>query len=100
MKFATGSHLWDFTDQTIDQGHFAVPDGATWREEAAVMQAGGASFHHCLTLHGSGPNVSGATRCSLAIHLRTEKSWPHDGNPFTSFLDDDKVCPIIFGEKR
>ena len=31
---------------------------------------GEVSFHHCLTIHGSGPNLSNAPRRSIAVHLQ------------------------------
>ena len=34
------------------------------------MRRGQVSFHHCRTVHGSGPNHATQPRRSLAIHLR------------------------------
>jgi ectoine hydroxylase-related dioxygenase (phytanoyl-CoA dioxygenase family) len=35
------------------------------------MKAGQVSFHHALTIHGSGPNASAEARRSMAVHLMT-----------------------------
>lgn len=35
-----------------------------------VLKRGQVSFHHCRTIHGSGPNRSATARRSLAIHLQ------------------------------
>ena len=34
------------------------------------MRKGQVSFHHCLTMHGSGPNLSDRTRIALSAHLQ------------------------------
>lgn len=73
------------------------------------------SFHHCRTIHGSGPNRSGRPRRSIAIHMqpgenrfvqhvlpsgnvaehgndhlvrRTENGEPDYGDP--------AVCPVLW----
>lgn len=60
--------------------------------------AGAMSFHHRLTIHGSGPNNSSRPRQSFAVHLRTEKSWPRaDADAYkTAHLEDPVASPIIF----
>lgn len=34
------------------------------------LQKGEVSFHHCLTIHGSGPNLSDRPRRSIAVHMQ------------------------------
>ena len=77
---------------------FPVPDGRSWEEVPALLAPGGASFHNCLTFHGSGPNRSAGPRRSLAIHMRTEKSAPVDGRRagLTAFIDDPERNPVIY----
>jgi ectoine hydroxylase-related dioxygenase (phytanoyl-CoA dioxygenase family) len=107
MKFVPGSHQWknvgggDFFSQNLDQSSFSVPEGQAWREISAVMQAGGLSLHDKRTLHGSGQNTSNNPRCSLAIHLRTDKSRPLGGGRkgLARFIDDSNICPIICGSR-
>lgn len=108
MHFVEGSHRWGF----LDQGNFfdqnledqraglKLPPGAEWRETAAVLPPGGASFHHCLTVHGSGPNRSSGLRRSLAIHLRTEKSRAKGSraDSLAKYIDNTNYCPVIWGE--
>jgi ectoine hydroxylase-related dioxygenase (phytanoyl-CoA dioxygenase family) len=36
------------------------------------LEKGQVSFHHCLTIHGSGPNRGTAPRRSIAVHLQDE----------------------------
>jgi len=66
------------------------------------MSTGGMSFHDKLLLHGSGHNTSNKPRCSLAIHLRNEKSKPlsSERGILTNYIDDLDICPIIYGNKH
>jgi len=107
MKFVARSHRWegvgsgDFFKQHVDVSSFSVPEGEHWEEVPAVMQAGGLSLHHKFTLHGSGPNTSGAPRRSIAIHLRTDRSRPIGGGRanHARFIDDPTLNPTIYGKK-
>lgn len=78
MQFVPGSHRWglvedglDFFDHNIERQyeHIRSVGGESARPVNIVLRAGQVSFHHCLTLHGSGPNVTASPRRSLAIHL-------------------------------
>ena len=42
-----------------------------WIDEPCVQREGEGevSFHHCLTLHGSGPNLSDTARLCLISHM-------------------------------
>lgn len=106
MHFVRGSHQWgllpgsDFFGQGLAQQKrelVALANGE-WVEVAATLPKGGVSFHHCLTLHGSGPNYSAGPRRSLAVHLRTERSRPVGGKRagLTAFIDDPTHCPVVF----
>lgn len=107
MKFLRGSHRWghqdglsNFYGQDIDQQRRAITaQGRDWDEAPAIVPAGGVSFHDRLTFHGSEANHSGRPRRSLAIHLRTEQSWPDPAKPhaLTSFIDQPDLCPVIYG---
>ncbi len=106
MRFVRGSHRWGF----LDQGDFFagdqqalrnsidVPENEQWEEASALMAAGGVSFHHCLTFHGSLANTSNRPRCSVAVHLRTEQVEPIAGDEsyYVSHLDDPAYAPVIY----
>lgn len=109
MRFVRGSHRWGYfedgsdffePDHDTQQQAFRVPDGAVWEEVPAILPPGGVSFHHSLTLHASGPNLSTGPRRSFALHMRTEKSRPIFGTPGTDYyvtnLDDPVKAPVIF----
>jgi len=105
MLFARKSHEWghldrgDFFGQNLEATKQKIRDasGQPWEEAPDVMPAGGVSFHHRLTVHGSRPNQSAKPRISFAIHLRTEDSWPAETPHFyNEHLDDEKICPVIW----
>jgi hypothetical protein len=88
VSFVDGSHRWpeevvlDFFNTDLSRlGTLRV----THRVEVVThdIPRGGMSFHHCRTVHGSGPNRSGQQRRSLAVHLQ-----PGD-NEFVPRHDDD-----------
>ena len=108
MSFVRGSHHWgllqgsDFFGQDLEaqKRDMALPEGSAWEEVGATMPKGGVSIHHCLTLHGSGPNYSAGPRRSFALHMRTDKSQPIDGKRagLTAYIDDLNYCPIVWGK--
>ncbi len=107
MRLVRGSHRWgeieggNFFGSDLDGLKSAMktrPD-ANWEEVPAILPPGGVSFHHHLTVHGSGPNLAAWPRRSFAIHLRTEKSRPvpeFSGNYYVSNLDNPRHCPVIY----
>lgn len=92
MRFVPGSHRWGL----IDPGNFRekdearaiaalpLPAGERWREHPAVMPAGAASFHHPLTLHGSGANHAATPRRAIAVHYVSEHAQVVADNPYVS----------------
>jgi len=77
MMTILGSHKWGlipdsntFFDQNLDilREKYAS-QGHEWIEEPCILKAGQASFHHALTFHGSGPNLTSAPRLSTVAHL-------------------------------
>lgn len=109
MKFVRGSHNWELFEgdffgqdnESIRSG-FNVTEGEGWEEVPAILPPGGLSLHSCMTLHGSEHNYSNAPRRSLAIHMRTEKSFPRPGIDrecgLTQYLENMDLNPVIYGE--
>ncbi|MGP3991903.1 phytanoyl-CoA dioxygenase family protein [Streptomyces sp. 3N207] len=54
---------------------------------SATLARGQVSFHHCKTLHGSGPNISGEPRRSIAVHLQ-----PGDNQHITAHNPDGTLA--------
>jgi ectoine hydroxylase-related dioxygenase (phytanoyl-CoA dioxygenase family) len=77
MMSIAGSHKWGpipdsntFFDQNLDDlKQKYVKEGREWIEEPCILKAGQASFHHSLTFHGSGPNLTTSSRRSVVAHL-------------------------------
>jgi ectoine hydroxylase-related dioxygenase (phytanoyl-CoA dioxygenase family) len=75
MMTILGSHKWGAVEDSDtffeqDMGllkeRFARKD---WVEEPCILKAGQASFHHALTFHGSGANLSDKPRLAVVAHL-------------------------------
>jgi len=79
VEFARGSHRWATGDDPPMEFH-APPDHRAPMEAAAAVEgvgpdlvpvevpAGGGSFHHGWTWHGSGPNLTDVHRRVLVLH--------------------------------
>lgn len=117
-----GSHRWpdntaalDFFSSDLDglEKRFDT-GGQPIRKVPANLKRGCVSFHHCLTIHGSGPNRSDRPRRSMAIHLQDAtnrhaihrkpdgtQTWHYndrlcrqiDGHPDYT---DPAVCPVLW----
>jgi ectoine hydroxylase-related dioxygenase (phytanoyl-CoA dioxygenase family) len=79
ITFAAGSHRWPRSPENRGEFHAppdwlepvrrAAPAGAEPELVPVVVKAGGASFHHHLTFHGSGPNTAAVHRRAVISHL-------------------------------
>jgi ectoine hydroxylase-related dioxygenase (phytanoyl-CoA dioxygenase family) len=90
ITYAAGSHRWPRAPE--NRGEFHAP--ADWlapveravpaREEIRLVpievRAGGASFHHHLTFHGSGPNTADVHRRAVISHLIPAEAEFHPTN--------------------
>lgn len=80
VQVVAGSHQWGIVDDVSDfwssdldsQEEAMAQAGRDVEIVPLVMDAGQASFHHCLTLHGSRPNLTDSPRRGLAVHLQTD----------------------------
>lgn len=80
MAVVSGSQRWDLRLRVSERNWF-IEDGALEtlapalraqveaRRALLTLAPGDVSFHHCLTLHGSGPNRSGQPRRTLGFHV-------------------------------
>jgi ectoine hydroxylase-related dioxygenase (phytanoyl-CoA dioxygenase family) len=80
MEVVPGSHKWglqeesDFFEQDLDalRNRIEQQTGQPFQSVPCVLPAGSVSFHHCLTLHGSRPNLSDGPRISLVVHMQPD----------------------------
>lgn len=111
MRFVRGSNHWgllkagDFFSDNLDALKQRIQEraGGSWQEATAVLPPGGVSFHHRLTVHGSGQNQATSPRVSFAVHLRTEKSalragvkWQDVG--YLNDFNDPVGSPVCYRE--
>lgn len=89
MEVVPGSHQQgllpegDFFEQDLDKlsQRIEAVTGQPFRARPLVLRAGQVSFHHCLTIHGSRPNLSDAPRLSIVLHLLPEGTRYRAGTP-------------------
>lgn len=87
MSLAPGSHLEGVREHRLGKGDPAVTyiemiDPPLARMVAHPIPIGGASFHHCRTIHGSGPNRSDHVRRAYinewqAVPVKRDKPKDH-----------------------
>jgi ectoine hydroxylase-related dioxygenase (phytanoyl-CoA dioxygenase family) len=79
ITYAAGSHTWPRSPKNRGEFHAprdwlapverALPEGEELRLVPIEVKAGGASFHHYNTFHGSGPNTATVHRRAVISHL-------------------------------
>jgi hypothetical protein len=123
LQIIDRSHAWagdtairGFHEQTL-RSAAAYRDGS---EAAAptvlpmILRKGQVSFHHCRTIHGSGPNLTSRPRQTISVHLQDEgnryrAATQHDGEPAWHRNDvlcrkhdgipdysDPDLCPVLW----
>ena len=99
-----GLSFFDRDLSAIDMSTTVVPE----------LARGDVTFHHCGTVHGSGPNRTGRPRRSMAIHLQpADNRWAggddpvadatyHRNNELVRTVDghpdysDPRICPVLW----
>ena len=102
------SHTWpdntetlDFFSNDLDGLETKFDSGG--REIVKVpmnLERGQVSFHHCLTIHGSGPNFNPDPRRSIAVHLQDETNHWVEAYRASGQLakhDNDLMCRSVNG---
>jgi hypothetical protein len=129
LRVLTGSHRWlgDGRIPRLVSGKAFIGDneaevqsqlrlaGLAYEPVPIELRAGQVSFHHMLTLHGSGRNRSHDTRYAISVHLqdaenRYRPAFDQDGARISYVHDsvvrrlsngdpdyaDPQICPIIW----
>ena len=122
ISMIDGSHRWP--DNTAHLDFFSndleglekrfVTGGQPVVKIPINLKAGDVSFHHCLTIHGSGPNRSENPRRSIAVHMQDDANrWKwhayedrriaaHDNDWLVRKVNgvpdytDPSVCPVLW----
>jgi ectoine hydroxylase-related dioxygenase (phytanoyl-CoA dioxygenase family) len=90
ITYAAGSHRWPRAPKNREEFHAppdwlaplerALPEGEELRLVPIEVKAGGASFHHHNTFHGSGPNTATVHRRAVISHLLPAETRFHPAN--------------------
>jgi ectoine hydroxylase-related dioxygenase (phytanoyl-CoA dioxygenase family) len=115
ITYGAGSHHWPRSPENRGEFHApadwlapvhrAVPEGEKVRLVPIEVKAGGASFHHHLTFHGSGPNTADVHRRAVISHLVPAHAQFHPENvdPIYSryrrmgdMSMDDSFFPVVW----
>jgi hypothetical protein len=76
LAVVPGSHRWsEYEDlagfwDTKGSAVVRAPSGEAVTPVVLALARGQVSFHHCRTIHGSGPNLSAEPRCAVTVHLQ------------------------------
>jgi hypothetical protein len=114
MAMVDGSYRWS-DGVGIEWQHtaFSVIDDVLASRDARLvpieLKRGQVSFHHCKTLHGSGPNRGSAPRRSLVVHFQpatnhyVERGRHHPNDDLVRRTDaghpdysDPDICPVLY----
>ena len=90
ITLAAGSHRWPRSEKNRGEFHAppdwleparrAMPNAEELRLVPVEVKAGGASFHHFNTFHGSGPNTASIHRRAVISHLIPVEAEFHPEN--------------------
>lgn len=101
MLAVPGSHKWgliegNFFEQDLEAFKTKIVRelGHEWKTVPLEIPAGALSFHHCLTIHGSGPNFTHKPRRSLVLHL-----MPDDAHYVAGTPNDNHMNAILMRER-
>ncbi|MDQ3381718.1 MAG: phytanoyl-CoA dioxygenase family protein [Actinomycetota bacterium] len=118
LEFVRGSNHWPKTPPERTQFHApddwlagpraAAPEGEQVETVPVVVKAGGGSFHHGLTWHGSAPNESKTvSRMALVSHLLPVEVRFHEKNVDVTYSRyrrrgdlalDESFFPVLWDE--
>jgi ectoine hydroxylase-related dioxygenase (phytanoyl-CoA dioxygenase family) len=100
MSMVRGSHRLGLLEHRLDGVFTGVcQEKQHWEDHPDLItlitpKTGGISIHHCLTLHGSGPNLSGQPRRGIVFQYRADDAYQLAD---TVFLDTGLV---VSGRRR
>ena len=118
LEFVRGSHTWPKSppertqfhapDDWLEGAREALPENVELETVPVVVKAGGGSFHHGLTWHGSAPNTSGTlARMALVSHLIPVETRFHETNVDVTYSRyrkrgdlslDESFFPVMWDE--
>jgi ectoine hydroxylase-related dioxygenase (phytanoyl-CoA dioxygenase family) len=106
VSFVAGSHRWppqrglDFFSGDLAAQQAVLEAAGPARAVVPVLARGDVTFHHCRTVHGSGPNLTDRPRRSMAIHLQpADNHWvaAPDGTGQQAYHRNDELVRSVDG---
>ena len=85
MHWPENNHLNFFSSDLSGLEKQFNSGGAPIVKVPAIVQRGQVTFHHCKTIHGSGPNYTQSPRRSIALHLQPAS------NRYRAIYDNDQL---------
>lgn len=118
LEFVRGSNHWPKSppqrtqfhapDDWLEGAREAAPESVELETVPVVVKAGGGSFHHGLTWHGSAPNTSGTlARMALVSHMLPVEVRFHETNVDVTYSRyrrrgdlslDESFFPVMWDE--
>lgn len=105
MVYLEGSHKLGIYELPMsitgdDECKPALPEGMKLREVPVLVRAGQVAFHHGLTLHGSGRNLSDQPRYAIVSHVMSGECTYRPGQTHMNerVMKQQPECPLP-GEK-
>jgi len=118
IEFVRHSHTWPKSaparsqfhapDDWLEGARAAAPERLELETVPVVVKAGGGSFHHGLTWHGSAPNTSGTVaRMALVSHFIPAETRFHETNVDVTYSRyrrrgdlslDESFFPVVWDE--
>ena len=86
LHWPDNSHLDFFSSDMAGLEARFDSGGRPVEKTVALLERGQVTFHHCRTIHGSGPNFSPGPRRSIALHMQPAS------NRYTRRLVDGRPC--------
>jgi ectoine hydroxylase-related dioxygenase (phytanoyl-CoA dioxygenase family) len=108
ITYAAGSHRWPRSPENrgefhapadwLAPAHRGLPADDELRLVPIEVKAGGASFHHHLTFHGSGPNTAAVHRRACISHLVRAETEFHPVNVDPTYSRYRRVGDLLLDE--
>ncbi len=95
MRTIVGSHKWGLRKSANTFGEKNLEELAdrfrredqSWADEPCILKAGQVSFHHALTFHGSGPNLTSEPRLCFIVHMMPADCAVNEAGRYHQNLD-------------
>jgi hypothetical protein len=89
------TQLQEQLQEQLAQSNAQTPENLPHKQRIIALKKGQVSFHHCLTYHGSGDNISDRSRWALSLHIQDAdnryRQFPFANGSLASY-NSDELC--------